>query len=63
MPISQQLQLMLPSDHRLEMRLKDDAILVQISLQGFRAQNFRNLDKLILIVPSMEEWFLSEDLV
>ena len=45
------------------MRLKDDAILVQISLQGFRAQNFRNLDKLILIVPSMEERFLSEDLV
>ena len=42
------------------MGVKDDVVLVDVLIQSIRSEDFGNLDKLVIIVMTMEEGFLAE---
>jgi len=40
--------------------IKPDAVLIDVSIQLISAENLGNLNELVIVVVTMEEWFFSE---
>lgn len=52
----------IPSKQLIILRIEPYAVLVDVCIQFIRAQNLGNLDKLIIVIMTMEERFLPENL-